>query len=173
LSNTNLLEHMGWNGILAEPARHWQENLKASRKAAIDSRCVWSKTGERLQFVETKEKELSTIDSLVDSDFNREARGDIAATYEVETVSLEDLLTAHSAPKTIDYLSIDTEGSEFEILSHFDFKKRDIGIITVEHNFTGNREKIGNLLRGNGFFNVFGELSKWDDWYLNQAFFAR
>ncbi len=32
---------------------------------------------------------------------------------------LRDLLDQHNAPKAIDYLSLDTEGSEYEILSTF------------------------------------------------------
>ena len=35
----------------------------------------------------------------------------------------------------IDYLSIDTEGSEFLILKNFDFQKHTIKLITVEHNY--------------------------------------
>ena len=47
--------------------------------------------------------------------------------------------------KNIDYLSIDTEGSEYEILKAFDFKKYKISIITCEHNFSKDRDKIFNL----------------------------
>lgn len=44
-------------------------------------------------------------------------------------------------PKIIDYLSIDTEGSEFDILSNFNFKEFKFRIITCEHNFGPNRKK--------------------------------
>ena len=40
--------------------------------------------------------------------------------YKVKTISLEDLLVKYNAPNIIDYLSIDTEGSEYEILSKLD-----------------------------------------------------
>ena len=52
-----------------------------------------------------------TIDAYSLSDGYGEARNH---TYEVKTISLEDLLDKYNAPATIDYLSIDTEGSEYE-----------------------------------------------------------
>ena len=53
----------------------------------------------------------------------------------VETISLNDLLDFYNAPKLIDYISIDTEGSELDIIQNFDFKKRTINIISIEHNY--------------------------------------
>ena len=34
----------------------------------------------------------------------------------------------------IDYLSVDTEGSEFEILKALDFSRWRFAVVTVEHN---------------------------------------
>ena len=67
----------------------------------------------------------------------------------------------------IDYLSIDTEGSEFEILNSFDFSKFKFRIITCEHNYTPMREKIFELLTKNGYTRVFKEISFNDDWYVS------
>ena len=64
----------------------------------------------------------------------------------VETISLNDLLAAYNAPRAIDFLSLDTEGSELEILSAFDFSKYEIELIAVEHNFTSNEAEIEKLL---------------------------
>ncbi|MBT8545252.1 FkbM family methyltransferase [Polynucleobacter paneuropaeus] len=86
----------------------------------------------------------------------------------MKTISLADLLIKHNAPKVIDYLSIDTEGSEYEILSHFDFESHQINIITIEHNYTEMREKIYNLLVSKGYKRKYLGLSKWDDWYVRQ-----
>ena len=80
----------------------------------------------------------------------------------VETITLNDLLDFYNAPKIIDYLSIDSEGSEFDILKNFDFSKRKIYIISVEHNYHPiNRDKIHNILEKNGYKRVFEYISKY------------
>jgi FkbM family methyltransferase len=170
LSNTFALEQsFGWTGILAEPARCWHAALRANRKASIDTRCVWKQTGAQLDFKETEIAEVSTLVELVDRDFNKGDRAK-GVTYPVETVSLNDLLRAHGAPREIDYLSIDTEGSELEILKAFDFADYDIKIVTVEHNFVEpDRQEILKLLGERGFVRVFGLLSKFDDWYVSRT----
>jgi len=166
ISNTHILEkEFGWHGILAEPARIWHKSLKENRNSIIDERCVWSESKKSLDFRETDLYELSTIESYSSLDMHTSARKS-GTVYQVETISLMDLLVEHNAPKEIDYLSIDTEGSEFEILQNFDFTKYNIKIITVEHNFTAMREKIFDLLTLYGYKRVFAEISEVDDWYI-------
>lgn len=167
LSNSYLLEtEFNWKGILAEPARSWHADLKSNRRAEIETRCVWRSTGEQLTFNEVpRSKELSTIDEFSASDGHakRRAKG---MRYKVETVSLNDLLDAHNAPIVIDYLSIDTEGSEYEILANFDFSKHRFRVITCEHNYTQERDKIHTLLTEKGYLRKFEDVSQFDDWYV-------
>jgi len=166
LSNTFFLEkNLGWSGILAEPSRSYYPALLQNRDCFIDRRCVWTETGEQLIFNETVAAELSTIDAFSESDHHAAGRR-IGSRYTVETVSLNDLLSDWSAPRRIDYLSIDTEGSELEILTKFDFQKYDVRTITVEHNYTDNRALIHELLSRNGFVRKFEGPSRWDDWYI-------
>jgi len=168
LSNTWLLEkEYGWTGILAEPASVWHKELVQNRDAVIEEKCVWSRSGERVQFNIADEGEYSTIDGFGKSDKNDKHR--ISRNVQsVETISLQDLLLKHSAPKKIDYLSVDTEGSEYEILQAFDFSQFSFGVITVEHNFTEARQKIHSLLSSKGYTRRFDGLSRWDDWYTKR-----
>jgi hypothetical protein len=82
------------------------------------------------------------------------------------TISLKDLLLESNAPKEIDYLSIDTEGSEYRILEAFDWNEYRFHVITVEHNFSEERVLISELLKSVGYKQVYVELSKFDDWYI-------
>lgn len=166
LSNTYLLEtQYGWRGILAEPARNWHQKLRNNRGCIIDVRCVWEKSGEQLSFFEVDDGELSTIASFKDSDTHSESRKK-GVEYGVPTISLGDLLAEHNAPDQIDYLSVDTEGSEFYILSALDFSKYQFKVITVEHNYTDTREKVYELLTKNGYIRILEGFSQWDDWYV-------
>jgi len=167
LSNTYLLEtEFGWDGILAEPAICWQHELKLNRKAHIEERCVWSSSGRHIEFNETAIPALSTMSTHSYSDLHGADRRK-GKKYIVQTISINDLLKEFKAPRHIDYLSIDTEGSEFEILSSLDFERYSFGVITCEHNFTPMREKIHALLKSHGYSRIFTEISEFDDWYIS------
>jgi hypothetical protein len=77
-----------------------------------------------------------------------------------------DLLIEHKAPRVVDYLSIDTEGSEFDILENFDFESYKFKIITCEHNYTPMREKLSALLQNNGYQRKYEDISQFDDWWV-------
>lgn len=168
LSNTHILETLfGWRGILAEPAHIWHEALGRNRTASISHKCVWYKSNEVIEFNETESPELSTIQSYSGSDAHAGNRT-TGTSYLVETISLNDLLESFQAPKRIDYLSIDTEGSEYQILASLDFKRYSFDIITCEHNGTSQRDRIFELLTSKGYIRVLTEFSQFDDWYLNK-----
>jgi FkbM family methyltransferase len=166
LSNSYLLNrHYGWQGILAEPARVHHAALTANRNCRIDKRCVWTQSGEILPFNETDFAEFSTLEQFSEVDMHAQARAS-GLRYPVETISLHDLLVIHQAPREIDYLSIDTEGSEFDILTAFDWNSFCFGLITVEHNYTSQRTKLHELLTAKGYARKFEEISGGDDWYV-------
>lgn len=169
LSNTHLLEReFGWTGILAEPAQCWHKDLRKERQCVIDKRCVWSASGQTLQFTESASAMLSTISKFSDGDHMTHKRAS-AREYTVETISLADLLQEHNAPRQIDYMSVDTEGSEFDIMNSFDFSLYDIRVITCEHNFTDSRDRIQALLTSAGYVRKFENMSGMDDWYVKQS----
>lgn len=169
LSNTLLLEELGWNGILAEPSKIYQDNLKKNRRASIDFRAVYSESNKILKFKEVENSvDLSGIEEHLSEDNHKEKRT-LGNVYEVQTVSLNDLLIQNKSPKHINFLSIDTEGTEFEIIQNFTFKQFDIDFITIEHNYMDDlRNKIKLNLELNGFQRILPKVSKWDDWYIRK-----
>jgi len=165
LSNTHLLEkEFGWNGVLAEPAQSFHNHLKKTRTCDIDTRLIWETSGVTVSFAENRELLRSAMESPVRTSKKRSRH--LQRRYTVETVSLLDLLRQHGSPSHIDYLSIDVEGAEFQILQRFDFSEYEFGLISVEHAYRKDRAEILDLLSAHGYQRVFEHISWWDDWYL-------
>ncbi len=164
LSNSLLLEReFGWTGLCAEPNPKFFRQLVVNRRCKVLPACIGSVTGERVKFITADA--YGSMMEFVGSDSHADKREAYLAQGEVidvTTVSLHDFLTQNGAPHVVDYLSIDTEGSEYSILSAFPFDKWTIRFITVEHNYTPMRQKIYDLLTPLGY--VRKEV-KFDDWY--------
>jgi FkbM family methyltransferase len=164
-SNTLLLEReFGWRGILAEPNPIWHAELARNRTARIDHRCVFRATGERVGFAATKHSDLATIAEFAASDGHAQSRIEHEV-LQIETVSLNDLLATHGAPRAIDYVSIDTEGSELAILEAFDFARWDVRLFSIEHNLTPRERDIDRLMRSRGYEKRFADYALIDAWY--------
>lgn len=165
LSNTYLLEkEFGWQGICAEPNPKFLDQLRRNRNCIVTDACIAAETGKRVDFVMAGEFGGMLQHAAGDSHGEKRlAYKDLGRVIQVTTVSLDDFLRNNNAPCEIDYLSIDTEGSEFEILSTFPFHKWRIHLLTVEHNYMENRGEIRALLESHGYGSIEVQ---WDDWYF-------
>lgn len=164
LSNSWLLEkEFGWQGICAEPNPKFFKELKQNRNCIVSNQYIGRETGKDVEFILADAYGGSS--EFADADDHKEKRKAYADAGNIITftsISLDDFLMKHHAPRNIDYMSIDTEGSEYELLSSFPFHKWNIRLLTIEHNYSPKREKILNLLNKNGYVRTEHD---WDDWY--------
>lgn len=165
-SNTFTLEkNFNWEGILIEPNIYWKEPLSKNRTCHIGYKALWKENSSVL-FNEILNNPILSHISTVDPsswifDINQEKKQQ----YTVPSITLVDVLNYYNAPNNIDYLSLDIEGSEYDVLSSFDFETYNIEILTIEHNYSPNREKIFNLLQDK-YTRVLTEVSGKEDWYI-------
>lgn len=162
ISNTLLLERNGWKGIAVDA---FPRNFDKRTNTIVESAVVAGKKGEMVDFlIPTHYRDFSGITK------NLGKHRDILSKVESQTVCretslLSDILEKHNSPSTIDYMNLDVEGSEYEILSTFPFEKYTITYITVEHNFEEpKRTLIYNLLKSKGYERE--REVEWDDWYV-------
>ena len=168
-SNTYILEKaFGWEGILAEPGRNWSSQLAKNRQAHIDLRCVSSDDSMEVEFSEDSAAEFSSL-SVFATHNHTGHRKKTRKIYKVKTVSLNTLLLDWNSPKVIEYISVDTEGGEIEILQEFPFAEWDVQFFSIEHNFTSNESKIDSLLQKNGYTRIFKDITLWDSWYIKNT----
>jgi FkbM family methyltransferase len=171
LSNSLMLEEgYGWRGVLVEPNPDYHDAIVARRpNARLVRGAAAHRGGPHALFRLTKNPEYSTFEDYVAHDLHFEAeRAADFRTIDVDTFSIDDILRHPDVPDVIDYLSIDTEGSELDILEGCDLATYDIRCISVEHNWTESRERIRGYLQGKGYRRCLMEFSKWDDWYVKE-----
>lgn len=163
LSNTYMLEkEFGWTGLCAEPNPQYYEKLVRNRSCIVSQDCISGHTGEKVEFLLAEE--YGGIVDHLDNHNKARRKGfqDLGKYIQLSTISLNDYLKKNNALTTIDYLSIDTEGSEYEILRNFSFNHFKVNLITVEHNYSSTREKLRELLEGKGYKRTERDF---DDWY--------
>jgi FkbM family methyltransferase len=173
LSNSYTLENeYKWTGALSEPSPQWHQALKQNRpKTKIITDCVWSESEKELNFFISDVGVLSSLEEFKENDKismpgNTKARIKAGKTIKVKTISLNDVIIKYFDSVCPSYLSIDTEGSEFQILKNFNFEKHRPKVLTIEHNFTDIQTKIDELMFSNNYIRVFKKLTSFDAWYV-------
>jgi len=166
LSNTLVLEKTyGWTGILSEvvPSR-FSELIVNRPHCHNDNNAVYSKSNLTLPFSVCNDSNmLSGITTHIQA--HKHVVNKNKSDINVNTISLTDLLDKYNAPSFIEYLSLDTEGSEIEILKGLDFNKYCFGYIDVEHNDVDIiRGQLKLLLESKGY--KFLRKNHFDDTYV-------
>jgi FkbM family methyltransferase len=164
LSNTHQLEkELGWSGICVEPLPHAFYGLQASRKCQLVQAAAYSTTGENLEFAS------SDVLSGIVQHIDRHTEALKEPRVRVKTETLTSILGRHSAPNVIDYLSIDTEGSELEVLRGIDWARYAFRFISLEHNFIEPRRTQMRAFLAERGYALHRENNFDDDFVLDPA----
>jgi FkbM family methyltransferase len=183
LSNTYSFELEGWKGICVEPGQYF-ENCKKNRpnSLCVNAVCVSNDDIKEITFYEEELGLFSTIkdvDELKNKYFQSvyNARGlnfNSTNKLKVEAKTLNSILCENNA-KEIDFISIDVEGSEIEVLKGIDIEKYKPRILIIEANDENHKKELIDYLclRHNYIFarsisvNLFFVLSENDFFKLN------
>jgi FkbM family methyltransferase len=161
-SNTFFLESMGWNGVLIEPDPRNLKPLTESRSVSILPFCATNDDEIEITLNLAKDTLYSGISP---HELKKKARAEDVA--HVLGFKLVTMLEKVSAPKFIDFMSIDTEGNEFEVLLGMDFHQYQVAILCVEHNYDYKKlKKIRLLLHSYGYRQVLKAASQFDAWFI-------
>lgn len=129
ISNTFYFENvLNWKGICIEPNPHTYNQLKEKRNCLCLNLAVapYKKDVEIL---------LNGWSSAINDDFtSSEILKENHESVLIEGITINELFELHNVPLYFDYLSIDIEGGELDILKTLDFNRWRFGILTYEHN---------------------------------------
>ena len=156
-SNTWFFEkHRKWNGVCVEPNPAVFKRLMANRFCTTLNCCVSDIAGEvRFQKITGYSEMLSGIVDKYEAEHVQRIRDELqehggsSEMIPVTARTFADIATEHGLFE-INYLSIDTEGGEVEILRSIDFKKFFVHVVSAEYRIP-QREMMMALMRDQNF----------------------
>lgn len=130
-NNTLFFEKIGWDGICIEGNPDIYNKLLRNRKVKCVNELVWKDSLSKMEYIADVEMGNGIIhkDTRYREDREKYKKNKI---YNINTKSLIDIFIENNVPKEIDFISIDIEGSEEnvindELLSLYKFK-----VISIE-----------------------------------------
>ncbi len=160
ISNTEKLENNNWKGICIDAI---PRNF-SHRKCQIVNAVVYSEKDIDVDFIIARDNDYSSIKECLGVHKNV-VLNSIENVIRMKTSLLQDILEQYECPSVIDYMNLDIEGAEYEVLKVFPFDKYKIHCLSVEHNYEQPKtNQIDMLLKEKGY--KFYRQVKWDNWYI-------
>ncbi|HEV8555698.1 MAG TPA: FkbM family methyltransferase [Actinophytocola sp.] len=120
----------GWRGLNIEPIPFLAERLRADRPEDVTlAVAVGAKSGSAVLHVVGHEWGWSTLDDQLAQGYRDEQQWDVSE-IEVELVTLAAVLDDHPGP--VDFLKIDVEGAEQDVIDGADWARHRPRVIVIE-----------------------------------------
>lgn len=135
INNTYFFEtSRNWSGLAFEPMPKMNQRWKELRKVECLQVALGSHRGE-MEFCEYEDDYMSGAASNVDY------KGKVANKYKVKVATLESVLKRHKITH-VDFMSIDVEGAELDVLKGINFNEVSIDYIVIENNKGVEKESL-------------------------------
>lgn len=127
-SQTWLLEENGWKGVLVEPQSVYYEKLCAQRKGSqvFQVACSSPANEGEMDLLIASDNGSSTLRK------QRDTHGTLFVGAERVKVTTLDKVLQQAGIEKVDFLSIDVEGHEIEVMSGLNFEKFKPSLILIE-----------------------------------------
>ena len=160
---------LNWNGIAIEPSNIQFGKLKKNRKCNVLNNAISNEVKE-VEFIEVIEG-LTQMSGINNSSFKKNI--DIISNNQsskTKSLNLKTITFSDIAPKDtdIDYLSIDIEGGEMNLIKSINFEIINIKVISVENN-SPKEQNFKNFFEGKNF-NYFDRIGQDEIFYNNKYF---
>jgi FkbM family methyltransferase len=153
LSNSYHFEQIGWTGVLVEPDPDKAALCRAHRPGSRTYQCAAAGSPETTEvtFFRVEAGEVFSTTNLT-SDHSRriDNMGLASKPMRVPARTLDSVLQ-EASPAAIDFISIDVEGAEMEVLRGFDIRRWKPMVVVIESNFKHRLPEIRDYFTSSGY----------------------
>ena len=158
LSQTYLLEQQGWRGILVEPQSKCCDRLRALRPRSQIFQVACGAPEE----CGTAMLQISDDDTVSKLAAHKPEAAPVTRVEKVQVMTLDQVLAKAGNPQ-LDFISIDVEGFEYNVLRGFNLRQHQPRLLLVEDNLP-NRLKVHRHIKQQGYRLV--KRTGCNNWYV-------
>lgn len=169
-STTLLLERKGWDCVLVEPNPELCSLIRQVRRARVFECAASSQVGTAVLNIAVGPGRAHGVSSVGEDDATRSriaGFGFDARQVTVQTRTLDDLLQEAEFFAPIDFVSIDVEGHELEVLKGFDMARWRPRLMLMEDNSNHEDLAVPEYLREQGYVQL--ARTGVNDWYAHAS----
>lgn len=162
ISNTYHMDvNYDWNGICIDP---FSRNMDM-RSCKVIPKLMYDV--DNLNVTVALEGPLTGIVEHIKGEFHLDNTRD-SPRLELTTTKTQKVFDDHEVPSVVDFLSLDTEGSEFNVLRGIDHSRHCFKSMAIEHNLIEpTRSHIREFLEGHGY--TYAGNTRIDDFYTKNC----
>ena len=155
-------EEQGWACILVEANPELAEKAKVNRRAQVFS-CASGRHSGTVEFLIAQGAEyLSTMVATDQSISRMKNGGATVKRLNVPVMRVDDILQ-QAQLESLDFVTVDVEGAELEVLRGFDLRKWKPRVLMVENNSGGHDRSVRRYLQSKGYRCFLND--RLNDWY--------
>ena len=166
-------ERQGWSCLLVEPIPALVQRIREQRACTVVNCAVSNQEGEATFFVAEQAEEMSTLDLTPDRREWITQVGGAVKEITVRTTTLDSLLAEAAFPE-IQFITIDVEGHELEVLEGFTLEAHRPRIVIIEDNAasedpraSGGDPRVGRHMAEHGY--VHFRRTGVNEWYAHES----
>jgi len=170
LSNTYLFYRQGCSGVSVEPDPSLYRKIKRTRGRDVNLNTGMAAERGSLKLFVFSSRTLNTFSEDEARKYGQEGH-EVIASHEIEVMTFDDVMKQYF-DHTPEFVSLDVEGMDIEILQSIDFSKYQPTVFCIEtitYSRGGEGEKltvIDDMMAGHGYL-------KYADTYINTIYVRR
>ena len=163
-----LINYLNWNGCLVEPQSFFKEKIikfyKDNNGIDYYKGCINNSVKEIIIYIPNNDIQKGLTSTNINNFFKRNVNSNFKE-EKVNCISINNLLEKYNCPKDIDFLKLDIEGSEDEVIKYINYEKYKIKLMCIEgglkyKNYLFNKgykicdTRGYNIVHGNVFYEL-------------------
>jgi FkbM family methyltransferase len=165
-SATYLFEQKGWKCLLVEPIPELADQIRRNRGGLVANCAASGAEGETTLYVADRVEQMSTLELTPGHEEWIHRVGGAVREITVQTRTLDSLLDEAGFPR-VDFITIDVEGHEMDVLQGFSLDTRRPRVVILEDNVVGKTSDVARHMAQHAYVNF--RRTGVNDWFAHES----